>query len=245
MDGIEPPLTRMQDVAADNVARMRRIQPQGPYFLAGQCFGGRVVYEMARQLEAAGERVGMLFMLDASSPFFNRQGQRRGERTTVLRPTSRWDFLTRYVLDRMKRHVNRFMRLKGPERRAFIREKFSAAKTILQTGDLFRGDRRQFARRAVYAANLKVGRNYVPGPFGGPTILCLTRDREVKGPRNYRLDWLTLVPQIGAPVYMGGRNSGDMQNPPYVYELADLVNRELEAAHAKENSVRIEEARAV
>lgn len=231
MDGIETPLTRMQDVAADNVARMRKIQPQGPYFLAGQCFGGRVVYEMARQLEAAGERVGMLFMLDASSPFFNRQGQRRGEQTTVLRRTSRWDFLTRYVLDRMKRHVNRFMRLKGPERRAFIREKFSAAKTILQTGDLFRGDRRQFARRAVYAANLKVGRNYVPGTFGGPTILCLTRDREIKGPRNYRLDWLTLVPQIGAPVYMGGRDSGDMQNPPYVYELADLINRELEAVY--------------
>jgi thioesterase domain-containing protein len=226
----------MQDIAADNVARMRTMQPGGPYFLAGQCFGGRVVYEMARQLEAAGERVGLLIMLDASAPFFNRSGRRRGERVG-LRRTSRWDFLTRYVYDRMKRHVAAFMRLRGSERREFLRDKFAAARTIIGTGDLFRGDRRQFGRRAVYAANLKAGRDYVPGPFGGPTLLYLTRDREIKGERNYRLDWLTLVPQIGAPIYVGGRHSGDMQNPPHVYELADLVNKELEATQAKEEGV--------
>jgi acyl-CoA synthetase (AMP-forming)/AMP-acid ligase II/thioesterase domain-containing protein/acyl carrier protein len=233
MDGIEAPLTRMQDIAADNVARMRRRQPSGPYFLAGQCFGGRVVYEMARQLEAAGARVGLLIMLDASSPFFDRTGRRRGERTGIRR-ASRWDFLTRYVYDRTKRHIASFLKLRGPERRAFVREKLAAMRAIIGTGDLFRGDRRQFARRAVYAANLKAGRNYVPGPFGGPTILCLTRDREIKSARNFRLDWLNLVPQIGAPIYVGGRHSGDMQNPPHVYELADIVNRELEVAHPTE-----------
>ena len=92
MDGVEATHTRMKDIAADNVARIRTVQPTGPYFLAGQCFGGRVVYEMARQLETAGERIGVVLMLDASSPFFGRNGRRRGERG-VVRRSSRWDFL--------------------------------------------------------------------------------------------------------------------------------------------------------
>ena len=117
-------------------------------------------------------------------------------------------------------------------------------RAIITSGDLFRGDRKQFGRRAVYSANLKAGRNYVPGPFAGPAVLYLTRNREIKGEHNYRLDWLDLVPQLGTPVWVGGRNSGDMQNPPHVYELADHVNRVLEAAHATEG-VEPEKARAV
>ena len=50
LDGLEEPLTRMEDIAADNIARIRTVQPRGPYYLAGACFGGRVAYEMARQL---------------------------------------------------------------------------------------------------------------------------------------------------------------------------------------------------
>jgi hypothetical protein len=64
-----------------------------------------------------------------------------------------------------------------------------------------------------------------------PTVLCITRGREVE--REYRLDWLSLVPQAVAPIYVAGKDSGDMLNPPNVNELADLVNGWLEQAHAK------------
>jgi thioesterase domain-containing protein len=233
MDGIETPLTVMKDVAADNIARIRQAQPRGPYFLGGQCFGGRVAYEMARQLEAAGERVALLLMLDASSPFFDRSGRRRGERVPRRRG-SRLGFLTRYVFDRMRRHITLLVTLRGAERTAFVREQIAGLRTIIGTGDLFRGDRRQFGHQAVYAANRKAGRDYVPGPYGGPAILYLTRNREIKGARNLRLDWLDLVPQLGSPVWVPGRHSGDMLNPPNVHELAVVVNEALEAAHATE-----------
>jgi hypothetical protein len=39
----------------------------------------------------------------------------------------------------------------------------------------------------------------VPGSFGGPVVLCFTRDYVVRGSRNYRLDWLDVVPQCGGP----------------------------------------------
>jgi hypothetical protein len=72
----------------------------------------------------------------------------------------------------------------------------------------------------------------VPGPFAGPVIVCLTRDRPIKGQRNYRLDWLDLLPQAGCPQYVAGRDSGDMLNLPHVYDLASCINRWLDEAHA-------------
>ena len=235
LDGIESPLTRMEDIAADNIARMQKVQAKGPYFLAGHCFGGRVAYEMARQLEASGEAVGMLFMLDASAPFFDRNGRRRGERRGP-RKTSRWGFFARYAYGRITKHLLSLIAMRGSERRAFLREKAWALRTKVETGDIFRVDPARFARRAVSAANRRAGRNYVPRAFGGPAVLCMPRDREMPRERNFRLDWLTFVPQIGDPTYIGGRESGEMMVPPHVYELADAVNRQLEAAHAKDHS---------
>ena len=49
---------------SDNVTEMRRVQPHGPYFLAGHSFGGLVSFEMAQQLIRAGERVRFLGLID-------------------------------------------------------------------------------------------------------------------------------------------------------------------------------------
>lgn len=47
------------------VARLRQIQPRGPYHLLGWSFGGLVAHEMARLLGLAGDRVAFLGLLDA------------------------------------------------------------------------------------------------------------------------------------------------------------------------------------
>ncbi|MEU5445347.1 non-ribosomal peptide synthetase [Streptomyces griseofuscus] len=48
------------------LADLRAVQPEGPYHLGGWCMGGIVAYEMARQLQAAGERIGSLTIVSAS-----------------------------------------------------------------------------------------------------------------------------------------------------------------------------------
>ncbi len=60
----QPALLRMEDMAAHYLMEIRRVQPKGPYHLLGYSFGGIVVLEMAHQLLAAGETVGLLGMLD-------------------------------------------------------------------------------------------------------------------------------------------------------------------------------------
>jgi len=52
-----------EDLAAQLVERVREAVPNGPYVLAGNCFGGSLALEMAQQLVAAGERVPLVAIL--------------------------------------------------------------------------------------------------------------------------------------------------------------------------------------
>ncbi|WP_225811812.1 non-ribosomal peptide synthetase [Streptomyces spinosus] len=53
------------EVAADYLARIRAVQPHGPYHLLGWSYGGIVAHEIAALLHASGEEVAHLANLDA------------------------------------------------------------------------------------------------------------------------------------------------------------------------------------
>ena len=66
--GREQPRRRIEDIAADCVRALRGHQAQGPYLIAGYSSAGIVAFEIARQLESAGEKVGLLALIDSFSP---------------------------------------------------------------------------------------------------------------------------------------------------------------------------------
>lgn len=66
--GGEAPHTSLVEAATDYIAEMRQVQPHGPYILGGFSGGGITAYEIARQLTAAGEKIGLLIMLDTPLP---------------------------------------------------------------------------------------------------------------------------------------------------------------------------------
>ncbi|MFP2928166.1 amino acid adenylation domain-containing protein [Pyxidicoccus sp. 3LG] len=55
----------VEEMAAHYLEAVRAVQPEGPYLLGGWSMGGRVAYEMARQLKARSEDVGLLVVIDA------------------------------------------------------------------------------------------------------------------------------------------------------------------------------------
>ena len=55
LDGKCPPLTKIEDMARLYGREIRKVQPNGPYFLGGYCMGGTIAYEVAQQLTQAGE----------------------------------------------------------------------------------------------------------------------------------------------------------------------------------------------
>jgi len=64
LNGERPCFTRVEDMAAHYLSELKKLQPEGPYFIGGYSFGGLVAYEMAQQLRASGESVGLLGLLD-------------------------------------------------------------------------------------------------------------------------------------------------------------------------------------
>lgn len=66
----EKPHANVQQMAEHYIQALKRIQPQGPYFIGGECIGGVVAYEMAVQLQRSGEQVAQLIMMDTARPTF-------------------------------------------------------------------------------------------------------------------------------------------------------------------------------
>ncbi|WP_134663255.1 MULTISPECIES: non-ribosomal peptide synthetase [unclassified Amycolatopsis] len=55
----------VEQVAEDYLKHIRRLQPHGPYHLLGWSYGGLLAFEIAVRLEAEGETVGSLSILDS------------------------------------------------------------------------------------------------------------------------------------------------------------------------------------
>lgn len=69
-------VARMEDLARLYIRLIRKVQPSGPYRLAGWCVWGWMAYEIARVLEAEGETVEFLAVFDALAPGFWEQYSR-------------------------------------------------------------------------------------------------------------------------------------------------------------------------
>jgi len=66
-DSIRNPV-RIEALAAYYLDEIRAVQPEGPYLLGGVCSGGVVAFEMAQQLQAQGQQVALLALVEPSSP---------------------------------------------------------------------------------------------------------------------------------------------------------------------------------
>ena len=71
LDGVQEPLTTIEDMAAWYIDEIRKLQPEGPYSLCGYSYGGTIVFEMARLLKQTGQRVSVLIIIDHATPKSN------------------------------------------------------------------------------------------------------------------------------------------------------------------------------
>ena len=62
------PLATLPELAAHYVAELRKVKPCGPYQLLGWSLGGVLAFEMAQQLQNAGQAVSLLALVDSHAP---------------------------------------------------------------------------------------------------------------------------------------------------------------------------------
>jgi amino acid adenylation domain-containing protein len=75
VSGKHPCQSRVEDMAAHYLTEIRRLQPQGPYYLGGYSLGGSVALEMARQLREEGEEVAIVALLDTFASTYRSKGE--------------------------------------------------------------------------------------------------------------------------------------------------------------------------
>ena len=66
----------LESIAGYHVETIRSVQQTGPYYVGGWCIDGLVAYEVAQQLLAAGEDVGLLVLFDLVNTFSRDVGVR-------------------------------------------------------------------------------------------------------------------------------------------------------------------------
>ncbi|WP_434738442.1 alpha/beta fold hydrolase [Pseudomonas sp. Fl5BN2] len=84
-DEVTDDTTRVEAIATELIADIRRVQPHGPYRLGGHSFGGLIAFEIARRLASQDEQVTLLAVVDSMPP-----GQTEQQTMKRSWPNSRW-----------------------------------------------------------------------------------------------------------------------------------------------------------
>jgi amino acid adenylation domain-containing protein len=152
------PRTSIEEMAAEHIRYMRGHQPTGPYALAGYSGGALTAFEIARQLEAQGEVVTELFILDTFAPNFARDFRPKVRATLTQRLRGESDMLREggigFFLERVSAFLRNRLLLRGPMSR------------------LMRWLRPELHRRRAVEDPWHAAANvYAGGPYGGTATL--------------------------------------------------------------------------
>ncbi|HEX7243927.1 MAG TPA: alpha/beta fold hydrolase, partial [Longimicrobiaceae bacterium] len=221
LEGEEPPHARVEDMAADYLAQLRAVQGEGPYRLGGWSMGGLVAFEMARLLEAVGEEVDLVALLDSRAP---------GDASPSSFDPDDPGLLAGFLLhlgvsgERISRAADGIAALTPGERLRRAWEAARAADAV--PGDL---ELARFERLwSVFHANTSAAAAYRPGPCASDLLLVLADDRAVPAATE-SARWAALTAGTVRSATVPGDHFTLVQEPR-VHELAVLISEAL--AHA-------------
>ena len=109
-DGQQVPHECVEAMAIYYLADIRKLQPTGPYMLAGICFGASVALEMGQQLHDQGEHVALLAILDPIPIAVPSIWDRASQLVHYWRQGSLLKASFGYLASRIKRRYNWFDR---------------------------------------------------------------------------------------------------------------------------------------
>jgi oxalate---CoA ligase len=198
---------RIEDIAAYHVQIIRNAQPTGPYYIGGFCNDGVVAYEVAQQLHALGERVGLLVLFDAS--FYSSRfevlygiirtpGEAIFRAVLRLRP-ERWGEIPDFLRNHIRYYAN------------YISSRLHPTDTLQEAAGW----------REIDALLTTASRVYRPLPYYG-RVLSLNRSAEQSRWSRRRQDWSRVVT---GPLdrYEIACSHYHMFDRPYVFDTAEKL----------------------
>jgi len=216
--------TTIEKMAAVYVEEIRQVQPEGPYMVGGQSFGGLVAYEIGCQLEAEGQPVGLVALIDSSVNYIMDEGF--------------WgSFVAHasFVCGRIKGHARKMVL--GPDRVAYL---LARAKTLRRKAGILGyrtkltllhgvGQELPANLENVKQANYLAGCSYVPRSCKGSVVLFRCAERALGDHPDYLMGWRNLA-RGGVHVEETPGDHVSMLKEPHVRVLAQRLSACLQEA---------------
>lgn len=238
LDGTSKYLTTTEAMAENYLREIRKLQPEGPYYLGGFCTGGAVAVEMAQRLVRDGQQVDLLFVIDAHN--FN-----------GLAPKLTLENRMRYLGQKLRFHFSNIRELPFSSQVAYLREhaKFFLRRAIKRSRIKFlhlsfvlnpnRDPILQTQEEIIEDINRRAYFSYIPAIYPGKITICKPR-------RNYSFlsdpfnGW-SKIAAGGFDVIELPSSPGGIFLEPYVQTLAVKLKEQIDQAisrGAKKSAVR-------
>ncbi len=197
------PLAELEAMAAYYIREMRVMEPAGPYYLGGYCFGGVVAYEMARQLREAGTGVALVALIDSVPP--NPSGRPGILSAEFLghfaRTTPRWMASSLRQPDELAGKIARHMRrLKQKIEHEIVPGEALAESVAL--GDVIDMENYPSGFQRHAEAHWRALVHYHPKPFNGRVTLLHTNRPTLLTP-SPESDWRRLAREVDVRIVPG------------------------------------------
>lgn len=204
LDGLEPPQTSVEDLAAFFADQIRAFHPRAPLVIAGYCAGGTIAFELAQQLSRSGTKISLLALFGSPYPacFTTRSQLRQRAGLEAARIAT----LTRELVTRSPGAFRRYLaeRLRRRRERLATRQA-AAADPVLAL------------RANVERATLDAVRAYTPSSYHGRMALVLPSRHWVDARR-----WRGVASVVEEHYGADGCSSRDMLREPNAAAMARL-----------------------
>jgi len=216
---------KLENIAARLLAKLRALQPEGPYCLGGWCDDGILAYEVAQQLEAAGQRT-LLVLFDAWNPGLWRTHS-----------------VGKAFLTRFGHHLSNLSRLPRRKQWEYLGDAWNTQIQILEN----KMWRTRYNMQLRMTGKVPSGppdfnkiefvavRNYEPKPFPGNVVLFWSDTEDRGGDHASALGWHDLVPRLETHKVPGSHRG--MFAEPNVEALAKVLRPRLWDATAVDEGV--------
>lgn len=210
MDGVTKPLKSVPAMAARYVSELRDVQPSGPYQLVGFCFGGTVALEMAGLLEAAGQEVALVAVIDGGLPVDPARTKSTAARAVTV-------YRKRGALGTLRTAQARM-----PKRRRDQPQRPSQPNEVGWDGDLGgEGGGGKSVFGSIARACRRAFRTYEPKPVSAPILLIRSSWDQGGEGRDWHVGWDEYTPSYAVATV--DAHHKDIFEMPAVESLAAIV----------------------
>lgn len=214
LNGIDDPITTIEEIAAHYIAEIIKHNPNGPYYIGGHSFGGYVAFEMAKQLKRMNRKVERVIMFDIDAY----QWETLPSKWQKLKGKLAHQLQKRYVdINLLFNHPDTFMRLK----KSSMERKKTKLMGFLKGNNIGEKSEVALTIEKIRKINHHAMDNYLLSPYDGDIYLFRAKIENFYIREKKFYGWKPYVNNVHMIDMDGDHNS--MFEEPLVVELAKKV----------------------